>query len=136
MSKRVKIEIEVEVPEKYKYVAVDEYCPGIYGYTHHPFLDDPAGEWDMTGGCFDRVQAINWRDTLTEVKHDEIEDYYWAGPEKVLVGPQIVAKLMAKAEAGDLDITMAEFVRLSKIRKAKTEIAESELDFIMSIVGR
>lgn len=129
MSKRVKIEIEVEIPEKCNYVAVDNHCPGIYGYEEKPETHNEEWEWD---GEYELAHITNWRDTLTEVKHDEINDTYCA----MFVAPRIAAWIMAKAEAGDIDMTIPEFVRLSKIRKSTSEIDKTELDFLLTMASR
>lgn len=62
---RVMIEMEVEVPEGTRYVAVDEDCD-IWAYEETP--KDWTRSWHADSGDVNIVQkCVNWRNSLTEL---------------------------------------------------------------------
>ena len=71
--KTVKIEFEVEVPDRYKYVTMSEYGL-IWAHTDKPQIDEAEGTWECHDGPHvDEipVDVKNWRETLTKVNHDD-----------------------------------------------------------------
>ena len=59
--KTVKIEIEVEVPDNFKWVAIDSN-----GYAFG-YIQKPTSEAQAWGGEIIEI-ITNWRDTLTELR--------------------------------------------------------------------
>ena len=65
--KRVKIEIEVEVPDGYKWVAVDSDGE-ITATDAEPVVSQHGSYWEKSPGDNNtQCRIINWRETLTEV---------------------------------------------------------------------
>jgi hypothetical protein len=71
--KIVKITIEVKVPNKTKFVAVDKNGY-VYAYSSvKPVAFFNESVWDIDGGIeesekFSKREVYNWRDTLTKVE--------------------------------------------------------------------
>ena len=71
--KTVKITIEVKVPNRTKFVAVDKNGY-VYAYSSvKPVAFSNESVWDIDGGIeesknFSKREVYNWRDTLTKVE--------------------------------------------------------------------